>query len=235
MRERMSDVTVGLVVVAAGSGVRLGADRPKALVELAGRPLLRHCLDRLGAAADAVVVVGPPTALDVVRALAEDCRDARGGPVTVVAGGATRTASVAAGIAALPDVDLVAVHDAARPLVDATALSACVAAVVAGADAAAPAVPVTDTLKRVGRGAVVEATVDREPLRAVQTPQVFPRAVLAQAHAGGGEATDDLALVEAAGGRVVLVDGATRYLKVTVPSDLLMAEALLAEALEGTA
>lgn len=217
---------LGLVVVGAGSGARLGADVPKALVTLRGRPLLGHALARLGPTAEHVVVVGPPEALPAVEAVVRAVRvDA-----TVVPGGATRTASVAAGLAALGAAEVVAVHDAARPLVDAAALRACVAALAAGADAAAPAVPVTDTLKRVDDHEVVQDTVDRAPLRAVQTPQVFRRAALEAAHATGGEATDDLALVEAAGGRVVLVPGAAAYLKVTVPTDLLLAGALL----EGT-
>lgn len=214
---------LGLVVVGAGSGARLGADVPKALVALRGRPLLAHALARLGPVAAQVVVVGPPDVLPAVEAVVGDV----GVAATVVPGGATRTASVAAGLAALGAAEVVAVHDAARPLVDAAALHACVAALAAGADAAAPAVPVVDTLKRVDDHGVVQGTVDRAPLRAVQTPQVFRRAALEAAHAAGGEATDDLALVEAAGGRVVLVPGATRYLKVTVPTDLLLAGALL--------
>lgn len=217
-------IRVGLVIVAAGSGTRLGHDHPKAFVELGGRSLLAHALDRLASAADDVVVVGPPTHLEQALAQVE-----RMGPGTrVVPGGATRTGSVAAGMAALGAVDVIAVHDAARPLVDAAALRRAVAAVVDGADASAPALPVTDTLKEVADGEVVIRTVDRASLRAVQTPQVFRAEVLHAAHARGVDATDDLALVEAGGGTVVLVPGSARYLKVTYPDDLLLAEAFLA-------
>ncbi|WP_341249937.1 2-C-methyl-D-erythritol 4-phosphate cytidylyltransferase [Euzebya pacifica] len=217
-------IRVGLVIVAAGSGTRLGHDHPKAFVRLGGRSLLAHALDRLAPAAHEVVVVGPPehmaeTGVQVERS---------GTTARIVPGGLTRTGSVAAGISALGTVDVIAVHDAARPLVDAAALRRAVAAVVGGADASAPALPVTDTLKEVADGEVVTRTVDRSALRAVQTPQVFRADVLRAAHARGDDATDDLALVEAGGGTVVLVPGRARYLKVTYPDDLLLAEAFLA-------
>lgn len=212
---------VGLVIVAAGSGERLGSADPKAFVTLNGRSLLRHALQRLHAAAHEVVVVAPAGQLE----RATDEAAAEGLAVTVVTGGATRSASVSAGLAALGPHDLVAVHDAARPLVEADALLRAAAAVREGADAAAPAVRINDTIKRVD-GDVVKATLDRSVLRAVQTPQVFRREVLLRAHAAGGEATDDLALVERDGGKVVLVEGSHRYLKITFPDDLVLAATL---------
>jgi 2-C-methyl-D-erythritol 2,4-cyclodiphosphate synthase len=153
------------------------------------------------------------------------------GADVVVAGGASRSASVRAGLAAVPDdVDVVVVHDGARPLASAGLLEAVVAAVRAGADAALPAVPVTDTVKRVGADGVVSATVERAGLVAVQTPQAFAAATLRRAHEGEPEATDDGALVEAIGGRVVVVPGETHNIKLTEPGDLATAERHLAAA-----
>jgi 2-C-methyl-D-erythritol 4-phosphate cytidylyltransferase len=221
-------VSVGVVLVAAGSGTRLGATGPKALVELAGRSLLAHALARLAAAG-----LPPPVVVHAPDAQPAFAVAAGALPVAAyVAGGATRTASVRAGVAALPDdVEVVAVHDAARPLTPPGVIRATVAAVTGDVLAAAPALPVADTLKRVD-GDVVVATVDRSDLAAVQTPQVFPRRVLAAALATADEATDDLALVErllAAGrleGRVVVVPGSAWGRKVTYPSDLALVAAL---------
>jgi 2-C-methyl-D-erythritol 2,4-cyclodiphosphate synthase len=148
----------------------------------------------------------------------------------VVAGGATRSASVRAGLAAVPaDARIVAVHDGARPLASLALFEAVVAGVRAGADAVLPGVGVGDTLKRVGPGGVVEATVDRDLLVAVQTPQAFAADALRRAHAGDPEATDDGALVEAIGGRVVVVAGEPTNLKLTHPGDLAVAEGRLGE------
>jgi 2-C-methyl-D-erythritol 4-phosphate cytidylyltransferase len=145
----------------------------------------------------------------------------------VVPGGATRSASVRAGLASVPDdAEVVVVHDAARPLAGADLFDATVAAVRAGADGAIAAAPVTDTVKRVEGERVVE-TLDRTALVAVQTPQAFAARVLRAAHAGEPEATDDAALVEAAGGRVVVVPGDRWNIKITEPADLTVASALL--------
>lgn len=145
----------------------------------------------------------------------------RAGDVTVVAGGAERTHSVAAGLAALrADVDVVLVHDAARCLAPASLFDRLVAAVREGADAVVPGLPVTDTIKQVDADGVVIATPERSSLRAVQTPQGFRRTMLTQAHASGAEATDDAALVERAGGRVVVIDGDALAFKVTTADDL---------------
>jgi 2-C-methyl-D-erythritol 4-phosphate cytidylyltransferase len=226
-------VTAGLVVVAAGVGRRLGASGggPKALVELAGRSLLSHALERLRAAVPgaALVVVHTPGHADTFAAETGD-------GALMVPGGDTRTASVRAGLAALPsDVDVVAVHDAARALTPPSVVAAAVAAVAGRTVAAAPGTPVPDTLKRVGDGARVLGTVPRDGVWAVQTPQVFARVALEAAHRWAGErtSTDDLALVEeavAAGavdGEVVLVPGSAWAMKITYPDDLRVAEALL--------
>lgn len=204
------------VVVAAGTGSRFGG--PKQYASLGGRRVLDWSLEAARVACAGVVLVVP--AEDVGRT--ESAADA------VVAGGATRSGSVRAGLAAVPAaVEAVVVHDAARPLAGAGLFSAVLAAVAAGADAAVVAVPVVDTVKEVVDG-LVTATLDRTRLVAVQTPQAFRADVLRAAHRGGPEATDDAALVEAAGGRVAVVQGDRANLKVTGPLDLVVAEALLA-------
>lgn len=138
----------------------------------------------------------------------------------VVAGGATRSDSVRAGLAAVPaGADVVVVHDAARPFSSPALFEAVVAGVRAGADAVIPGLPILDTVKRVVDGRVV-GTVDREGLVTVQTPQAFAAAALRRAHAGGGVATDDAALVEAAGGKVVVVPGDPANTKITLRGDL---------------
>jgi 2-C-methyl-D-erythritol 4-phosphate cytidylyltransferase len=139
---------------------------------------------------------------------------------TVVSGGATRSASVRAGLAAVPaGAEVVIVHDAARPFAAPALFEAVVAAVRDGADAAVPGVPLADTVKRVAGSHVVE-TLDRDRLVAVQTPQAFKVDALRRAHAGAGEATDDAALVEAAGGLVVVVPGDPANTKITLRTDL---------------
>jgi 2-C-methyl-D-erythritol 4-phosphate cytidylyltransferase len=144
-----------------------------------------------------------------------------------VVGGATRSASVRAGLAAVaPSATIVVVHDAARPLASPALFEAVIGAVRRGADAAVPAVPVPDTVKRVDGDEVVE-TVARDELVVVQTPQAFRADALRAAHTGGADATDDAALIEAADGRVVIVPGERANLKVTTPADLVMAAAIL--------
>jgi 2-C-methyl-D-erythritol 4-phosphate cytidylyltransferase len=218
-------VTTAAVLVAAGRGERLGVGGPKALLPLAGRTLLEHALDGLrGAGVRRLVVVHPAGVGETAAQLAPDA--------TLAIGGDTRTASVRAGLAAVDDdVEVVAVHDAARPLMPVEVIREALAAVTGDVVAAAPARPVPDTLKRVVDGDVV-GTVDRHDLVAVQTPQVFRRVVLDAALARDREATDDLALVEAlladggAHGRIVTVPGSALGLKITWPEDLELAEAL---------
>jgi 2-C-methyl-D-erythritol 4-phosphate cytidylyltransferase len=188
------------------------------------------------AATDGVVLVvpvegpgdvgGPAAGADLPRPGATG-DDALGATV-VVAGGATRADSVRAGLAVVPaDADVVVVHDAARPLAGPALFAAVVDAVRAGdADGVVPVVPVADTLKRVD-GSRVVATVDRDDLVAVQTPQGFAADALRTAHRGAGDATDDAGLLEAAGLVVVTVPGDPRNLKLTRPEDLALAEALL--------
>jgi 2-C-methyl-D-erythritol 4-phosphate cytidylyltransferase len=194
---------IGVVVVAAGSGERLGSRGPKALVPLVGRPLLAHALAGLaGAGLPPAVVVHTPGAAEAFMLAVGELPIA-----SLVPGGATRTASVAAGVAALPrDVEVVVVHDAARPLTPPDVIVAAVAAVTGAVDvlAAAPAIPVADTLKRTD-GWQVLTTVDRSGLVGVQTPQVFPRRVLdvvlgrvpSQAPAGDTPTAGDDTTIEA--------------------------------------
>lgn len=230
-----------MVVPAAGSGVRLGGGTPKALRELGGVPMLVHAVRRMAAAeaVSLVVVAAPPGDVAGVRALLADVTHDT--ELRVVPGGASRQESVALGLAALdPDVDVVLVHDAARPLAPPDLAESVLAAVRGGAEAVVPGTPVVDTVKRVDAAGVVVETVDREPLRAVQTPQGFRRSVLERAHAAAGAgddgvraaavATDDAGLVEALGVPVLLVPGRDEALKVTRPLDLVLAEALLARA-----
>jgi 2-C-methyl-D-erythritol 4-phosphate cytidylyltransferase len=207
--------SVWVIVVAAGSGSRFG--RPKQYEELAGRPVLDWSVAAARATAggpgDGVVVVVPP----------ERAAEPASGADTVVGGGATRSSSVRAGLAAVPgDADVIVVHDGARPLAGAELFARVVGAVRDGADAAIPTVDVTDTIRHRSGGAV-----DRNGLVAVQTPQAFRASALRRAHAAEPEATDDASLVEAAGGKVVVVDGSPANLKITRPVDLAIAEALL--------
>lgn len=201
------------MIVAGGSGSRFGA--PKQFADLGGRPMVEWSLNTARLACAGVVLVVPADAPR--RAWDADA---------VVDGGATRSASVRAGLAALPgDATIVAVHDAARPLARAELWAAVIDAVASGADGAIPAVALTDTVKEIGpNGHLV--TLDRSRLVAVQTPQAFRTEVLRKAHGDGADATDDAALVEAAGGRVVLVDGSVDNLKVTSLSDMVVAAAL---------
>ncbi len=214
---------MGVVVVAAGAGTRLGADRPKAFVELAGVTLLERAVRGvLTAGIGYVAVVVPTDRVGETRELLAPLATAPVHPtITVVAGGAERTDSVAAGLAALPaEVDTVLVHDAARCLTPAAVFDRVVATLAAGAKGAIPAVPVVDTIKVVDADGQITATPARDTLRAVQTPQGFPREVLEQAHGAGGPATDDAALVEALGHAVIVVDGDHRSMKITTSDDL---------------
>lgn len=227
-------MSVTAVVVAAGSGERLGAGRPKAMVPLGGEALVLHAVRALRSAAtvDAVVVVAGGDRCDEVRTL---LHGAGLGVHAVCAGGATRQESVDRGLAACPaGTTVVAVHDGARPLVSPALVDATVSALVEPWAAVAPGLPVVDTLKLVdpAQSDRVVRTQDRRHLWAVQTPQVFGHATLQRVHARlrGTAVTDDLALVEAAGGRVRLVPGERTNFKVTHPEDLVVAEALLAAA-----
>lgn len=195
---------VWTIVVAGGTGERFG--RPKQYESLGDERVIDRSARIARAATDGVVLVVPPS--DVAR---------EGGRP----GGATRSASVRSGLAAVPDdVEIVCVHDAARPGATGELYRRVIDAVDAGATAAVPGVPVADTIKIVDAEGNVVATPARATLRAVQTPQAFRADALRRAHADAGEATDDAALIEAAGGAVVVVAGEEHNRKITTPDDL---------------
>jgi 2-C-methyl-D-erythritol 4-phosphate cytidylyltransferase len=205
------------IVPAGGSGERLGADRPKAFVVCAGRPLIEWSLDALRAVCDRVVVAAPEgwdEEPDFVR------------------GGDSRSASVKNALAAAPEAEVAVVHDAARPLVTRELVERCLAALEPGIDGAIAAVPMTDTVKEAAPDGRVLRTLDRSSLWSIQTPQVFRAHVLRRAlerdAAALAAATDDAALVEDAGGVVTVVESFPENLKVTRESDLRIVEALLA-------
>ncbi|AFR47514.1 2-C-methyl-D-erythritol 4-phosphate cytidylyltransferase [Gordonia sp. KTR9] len=213
-----SGADVCVIIPAAGSGTRLGEPVPKAFVDLGGRTIIERCVDNIPAALGAtVVVVVPADLVDRAHALLPD--------VIVVAGGAHRSDSVRAGIAAAGDAGILLVHDAARPLTPARVFTDVVDAVRSGYPAVVPAIPVVDTLKQVvavpdGLERVTR-TVDREELRAVQTPQGFTSDALRRAHAdASGLATDDAGLAEKCGIDVHLVPGDPLAMKITTPWDL---------------
>jgi 2-C-methyl-D-erythritol 4-phosphate cytidylyltransferase len=225
-----------LIVVAAGTGERLGSSRHKALVPLGGEPLVMHCLRRLVPVGllSQVVLVGHPDDREELTALVAQLPR----PVLLADGGARRQDSVEAGLAALGDHDeLVLVHDAARPFVP-TGLVEPLLRRAAEAGAAIPALRVADTVKeaRPGTDDLCERTVPRERLRLVQTPQAFRRADLArlldEARRNGREVTDEAGLFEAAGLDVAFVEGSPLNFKVTTREDLELAEALLARQAE---
>lgn len=199
------------VVVAAGTGSRFG--RAKQYEVLGDRRVLDWALDAARSVSEGVVLVVSP----------ESAGRREPGVDAIVPGGSTRSESVRAGLAAVPgDARVVVVHDAARPLASVHLFEAVVNAVLDGADAVVPGVAPRDTIRRRSG-----STIDRSDLVAVQTPQAFSAAALRAAHAGGGDATDDATLVEASGGRVVVVDGEPNNVKITHPDDLAVARALL--------
>jgi 2-C-methyl-D-erythritol 4-phosphate cytidylyltransferase len=248
---------VCVILVAAGSGVRLGAGMPKAFAPLCGEPLLAHALrGALGCAqVEHVVIVAPPSHVEQSREVAGHLTDHR--RVDVVIGGVDRLASVAAGLEALcHDDGIVLVHDVARCLAPPDLFVRVIDAVRAGHPAVVPGLPVSDTVKVVDGKDNVLATPDRESLRGIQTPQGFLRETLEHAHANvqanvhatvqanvhatvhasravadavaqSQAATDDAGLVERTGGQVRVVAGDHRALKITSPFDLAIATALL--------
>jgi 2-C-methyl-D-erythritol 4-phosphate cytidylyltransferase len=211
-------VTVVGIVPAGGSGERLGADRPKAFVVCAGRPLIEWSLDVLRAVCERVVVAAPPP---------------YDREPDFVAGGDSRSASVRNALAAAPEATIVVVHDAARPLVTRALVERCLEALEPGIDGAIAAVPMTDTVKEAAPDGRVLRTLDRSSLWAIQTPQVFRadvlRGALERDAAALAAATDDAALVEDAGGVITVVEAFPENIKVTRRSDLRIAEALLAD------
>ena len=199
------------IVVAAGSGSRFGS--PKQYEVLRGRRVLDWARQALRSNVEGVVMVVPEDRIGKVEP----------GANSVVAGGTTRSASVRAGLAAVPDrVEIIVIHDAARPLARSALVTSVIDAVREGADAAVPGIEVTDTIRSRAGG-----VLDRTQLVAVQTPQAFRAGILRRAHEGDPEATDDSALVEAAGGTVVIVEGQPDNFKITTPTDLKIAGLLL--------
>ena len=205
------------IVPAGGSGERLGADRPKAFVVCAGRPLIEWSLDVLGAVCDRVVAAVPA---------------GHDSEPDFVAGGESRSASVRNAVAAAPEADVFVVHDAARPLVTRELVERCLDALAPGIDGAIAAVPMTDTVKQVAPDGRVLRTLDRSELWAVQTPQVFKADILRRAlerdAAALAAATDDAWLVDDVGGVITVVESFPENIKVTRESDLRIVEALLA-------
>jgi 2-C-methyl-D-erythritol 4-phosphate cytidylyltransferase len=201
---------VGLIP-AGGSGERLGADRPKAFVVCAGRPMVEWSLEALSSACSRVVVAVPPGH--------EQLPDR-------VAGGASRSESVRRALDAAPEATVLVIHDAARPLVTADLVARCIDA-LDGVDGVIAATPVTDTVHVASPDLLIASSPDRSTLWAAQTPQVFRADVLRRALEDGDPATDEAAVVAAAGGTVRLIEGPSDNIKVTTPTDLRLAEALL--------
>ncbi len=242
-------LTGAVILVAGGSGVRLGATVPKAFVSVAGATLLEHAVMPFRAASGPASRLAPRTDPNPVNWLPESAAThgrvhlraaivvapagyvdeaARLTGLPVVVGGATRQESVAAGLAGLdPDIDVVLVHDVARPFVPVAVIDAVLAALASGAAAVVPIVEVHDTIRRIDASATLGEPVDRSTLAAIQTPQGFRRDLLVQAHAQAVDttATDDACLIEALGVRVVAVPGAAESFKITTAADLIRAEA----------
>jgi 2-C-methyl-D-erythritol 4-phosphate cytidylyltransferase/2-C-methyl-D-erythritol 2,4-cyclodiphosphate synthase len=212
-----------VIIPAAGSGERLGANLPKALVQIVGRTLLEHSYSRLSPVAAQIIVAAPAGFEDRFRELLGD-------NVTIVTGGSTRTQSVKLALAALnPEIEYVLVHDAARALAS-TDLAKRVLAALAGGDVAViPGLAVTDTVKEIDADSRVVGTPDRARLVAVQTPQGFDRQTLVNAHQSGADATDDAALVELLGQSVRVIAGEAGAFKITHPEDIERATNLLTD------
>jgi len=224
-------LSVWAVLAAAGRGERLEAERPKAFAQLRGRPLLAESLERFEASGwiESIVVVAPPGWEEPVILLAEEL--GCGKVVASVAGGETRADSVRIGVGEVAaDAAVIVVHDAARPLVSDELVERVVTPLSQGWDGAVPGLAVVDTVKRVGPDGAIVETVPRGDLVVVQTPQAFVADVLRRALASesASAATDCASLVEAQGGRVQVVDGDPRLLKVTSPEDLALVEIWLA-------
>ena len=209
------------IIAAAGSGERFGATLPKALITLGNRTLIEHAVAALAPIASEIVICAPAGYEKQIQELV-------GAEIKVVVGGATRSDSVRAGIAALSDTHkYVLVHDAARALATTDLAHRVLTALVQGESAVIPGLELIDTVKSIDAGGHVTATPERASLRRVQTPQGFDLEVLKKAHASGAQATDDGALVEALGYKVLIINGEERALKITTPSDLATALSML--------
>jgi len=205
---------VAAVIAAAGSGVRFGADIPKALIQLGNQTLIEHAVAAISPAVDQVVVTAPASHLSEFKSLLGDA-------VTVVAGGQTRSESVRAGLAAVSsETEFVLIHDAARALASTDLANRVMSALQDGQVAVIPGLLQVDTIKSIDANGYVTATANRADLRNIQTPQGFELSTLKKAHAANGEGTDDASLVESAGFKVLVIDGEERALKITTPADL---------------
>ena len=222
MRSLLPNHSVTVIIPAGGSGERLGASIPKALVQLADRTLIEHCVSRIAPIANQIIVAAPAGYEEKFRSLLGD-------DILVVTGGITRTDSVRAALSRATS-DYILVHDAARSLASTQLAGRVIDALASGEKAVIPVLPVIDTIKNVDHNNFVITTHDRNALRAVQTPQGFEAQTLRAAHATSDDATDDAGLVEALNIPVKVVEGEERAFKITVPEDLARAQrALLGE------
>ena len=219
MRSLLPNSTVSVIIPAGGSGERLGASIPKALVELAGRSLIEHAVSQMAPIANQIIVAAP-------TGFEEKFRSLLGDDILVVTGGNTRADSVRSALAHATS-EFVLVHDAARSLASTELAGRVIDALVSGNSAVIPALPVIDTMKEIDSSGFVTKTLNRENLRAVQTPQGFVTSILKSAHQSSADATDDAALVEAIGITVKVVDGDEQALKITVSADLIRAQQIL--------
>ncbi len=209
------------IIAGAGSGHRLGADLPKALVKLLDKTLVEHAVAALAPVAELIIVTAPAGFEDKFKELLGD-------QVTVITGGVLRSDSIRIALEKIPNnYEFVLVHDAARAIASTDLAKNIVSELVKGEQAVIPALDVVDTIKEVDAGGYVRSTPDRSTLRAVQTPQGFVKSVLAHAHSSAEDATDDAALVEAIGIKVKVIAGEERALKITTKSDLTRATQIL--------
>ena len=205
-------MSISAIIAAAGSGERFGAGIPKALIQLADRTLLEHAVSSLAPVADQIIVTAP-------AGFEKHISELLGDGIVVVTGGATRSASVRNGLAVATG-DYVLVHDAARALASTDLATRVIAQLHNGEVAVVPALAVVDTIKVTNSDGFVVSTPDRATLVSIQTPQGFKTSALRDAHASASEATDDAALIEAAGGKVKVIRGEERAIKITTPADL---------------
>ena len=205
-------MSISAIIAAAGSGERFGAGIPKALIQLADRTLLEHAVSSLAPVADQIIVTAP-------AGFEKQISELLGDGIVVVTGGATRSASVRNGLAVATG-DYVLVHDAARALASTDLATRVIAQLHNGEVAVVPALAVVDTIKVTNSDGFVVSTPDRATLVSIQTPQGFKTSALRDAHASASEATDDAALIEAAGGQVKVIRGEERAIKITTPADL---------------
>ena len=223
---RFTGMKVAALIVAAGRGERAGGGVPKQYQRLLGRPVVSWSVRALAEAGVAPIAIAiAPEHADLCRAATES-----GPAVRIVAGGETRTASVRAGLAALPEAEIVLIHDAARPGLTPGMVEKLVAAIEAGAGGAAPALAVSDSLRRVDESGRIVGDVEREGVRRVQTPQAFRADVLRAAYAATATNvvfSDDLAIARANGAACVLIPGDPRLMKITYPEDVALLERLM--------